>query len=108
MDEEQVLQVLTTLPDRETAERLATTLVEQRLAACVQVLGPIQSTYWWQEQVERVQEWLVLAKTLGRAWERLETTIRQEHPYEVPEILALPIVQGSRSYLDWIAQTLGG
>ncbi len=96
------IQVLTTLPNREEAQRLAHALVERRLAACVQVAGPITSTYRWQGQVEAAEEFLCIIKTLHGHYPLLEAAIRELHPYAVPEILALPIVAGHQPYLDWL------
>ncbi|MDP8931247.1 MAG: divalent-cation tolerance protein CutA [Actinomycetota bacterium] len=103
------VQVVTTTESEQEAEKLASSLVEARLAACVQVVGPIRSTYWWKGAVERAQEWLCIAKTpLGR-YDEVEAHIRQNHSYEVPEITALPVVDGSTDYLTWIkAETRRG
>jgi len=101
-------QVLTTLETAEDAQRLARTLVEARGAACVQVVGPIQSTYWWEGAVQVEEEHLCLVKTDGVALERLMSLIRENHPYDVPEITATPIVKGSQAYLDWIATEVRG
>ena len=100
------LQVTTTLDSQEQAQKLAQTLVERRLAACVQVLGPIDSTYFWQSKLEQSQEWLCLAKTTQLKFAALEEAILEMHPYDVPEILATPIVAGNKGYLDWIRQEL--
>lgn len=97
------VQVQTTTERREEAEAIAGELVAQRLAACVQIVGPITSTYRWQGQVERADEWLLLIKTTGAMCERVEEAIRHLHPYEVPEIIALPIERGSEGYLGWVA-----
>ncbi len=96
------LQVMTTVATREAAEKIAAILVDQRLAACVQVIGPITSTYRWQGTVETSQEWLCLAKSRRDLYRPLEEAIRRVHPYEVPEILAIPVVAGSESYLAWL------
>jgi len=96
------IQVVTTVERKEDAERIARTLVEARLAACVQLLGPITSTYRWKGTVETAQEWQCVAKTRRDAYARLEEAIRGAHPYEVPEILAMPIVAGSAGYLAWL------
>lgn len=96
-------QVLTTLETAGDAQRLARTLVEGRGAACVQVVGPIRSTYWWEGAVQVEEEHLCLIKTDGAALDRLMDLIAEHHPYDVPEITATPIVKGSRAYLDWIA-----
>jgi len=96
------IQVMTTVVGRKDARRIADLLVQKRLAACVQVLGPIVSTYRWKGRVETAKEWLCLVKTRKSLYRRLEAAIRGIHPYEVPEILALPVVAGSRTYLDWL------
>jgi periplasmic divalent cation tolerance protein len=100
------IQVLTTTASRDDAQRIATALVELRLAACVQVIGPIASTYWWQGQVERAEEWLCLIKSKRALYDELEQAIRARHPYETPEIMAVPVVAGSRPYLHWLSQEL--
>jgi periplasmic divalent cation tolerance protein len=96
------IQVVTTTERREDAERIARTLVEERLAACVQVTGPITSTYRWQGQIETAQEWQCWAKSRRGLYDKIEQTIRRLHPYEVPEILAMPILAGSAGYLAWL------
>ncbi len=98
------IQVLTTTSSREEAERIARTLVEDRLAACVQVLGPIASTYRWQGAIETSQEWLCLAKSRRELYDAIEKAIRRIHSYQVPEILAVPVVAGSADYLAWVDQ----
>lgn len=95
-------QVTTTLPDHTTAERVATRLVEERLAACAQVIGPVRSTYWWAGKIEQADEWYCHLKTTLARLPRLQTRIRELHPYEVPEIIAVPILQGNPDYLKWI------
>jgi len=79
-------------------------LVEDRLAACVQVLGPISSTYRWQSKVETAQEWQCWAKSRRQLYDQLEEAIRRIHPYDEPEILALPILAGSEGYLAWLGK----
>jgi len=96
------IQVLVSIDSEERAHALQRLLLEERAAACVQVLGPISSAYWWQGQIEEAQEWLCLAKTCRRAYERLESLIKDNHPYETPEIVALPILVGNEKYLAWI------
>ena len=99
--------VLCTCPDPDTARDLATTLVSRRLAACVNILPGLTSVYGWQGQVETATELLLLIKTQADRYAALEFCIRQHHPYEVPEIVALPIGRGSQDYLDWIADWVG-
>lgn len=101
-------QVTTTLPDRTTAERVATQLVEERLAACAQVIGPVRSTYWWAEKVEQAEEWYCHLKTTVATLARIEARIRELHPYEVPEIIAVPILRGNPDYLKWIQEAVRG
>jgi periplasmic divalent cation tolerance protein len=98
------IQVVTTTAHREDAESLARALVEARLAACVQVIGPIQSTYRWHGAIETAQEWQCWAKSRLDLYDQIEAVIRRLHPYEVPEILAVPVLAGSKSYLAWLDQ----
>lgn len=100
------LQVLTTAGSEEEAERLSSALVERRLAACVQVVGPISSRYRWQDKIEVAQEWICLAKTEASRYPELERTIRELHSYDEPEIVATPIVAGNSGYLEWIGHSL--
>lgn len=102
------VQVSTTLPDEATAQRVATILVEERLAACAQVLGPVSSTYRWEGRVGTGREWYCHAKTTTHRLEALQQRIRELHPYEVPEITAVRIVAGDAEYLRWIAEAVSG
>lgn len=99
--------VLVTASSREEAEAIAQNLVESKLAACVSLL-PINSIYTWQEQLHKEEEWQLLIKTDLAKFEILEAKIRELHSYEVPEIIALPLVAGSAPYLAWISQTVNG
>ena len=100
------IQVSTTTDSEQAAEHIAAALVEQRLAACAQVSGPIRSVYRWQDEVQQSQEWLCTAKTRGALYPQVETAIHALHAYECPEILATPIVDGSASYLTWLGDQL--
>jgi periplasmic divalent cation tolerance protein len=100
------VQVLTTAGSEEEAGRIASVLVEKRLVACVQVVGPITSRYRWQGAIEAEQEWQCLAKTTGAAYEAIEAAIREVHSYDEPEIIATPIVAGSAGYLEWVSQSV--
>jgi len=100
------VQVSTTLPDENTAHRLGRSLVEERLAACAQVVGPVLSTYWWRGAVEESREWYCYLKTTTASFPALSHRLQELHPYEVPEIIAVPIVEGSFEYLRWIEETL--
>jgi periplasmic divalent cation tolerance protein len=96
--------VVTSVADRETAERIAETLVTERLAACAQVLGPQTSVYRWKDRLERATEWRLELKTAAARLTALERRLLELHPYDVPECIALPIVHGSDAYLRWLAE----
>ncbi|MBM3356621.1 MAG: divalent-cation tolerance protein CutA [Betaproteobacteria bacterium] len=102
MDE--VILVLTNLPDRAAAAKLARELVARRVAACVSVLGESTSVYRWKGSVEEAREVPVLIKTRAALYPELEAAIREQHPYELPEIVAVPIVRGLPDYLEWVAE----
>lgn len=102
----EAVQVTTTTASREDADRIAQVLVEHRLAACVQVSGPISSHYRWQGNLETSQEWVCTIKTLRSHYQAVEDAIRQLHGYAVPEILAVPIVAVSPDYLAWLTDQL--
>jgi periplasmic divalent cation tolerance protein len=103
------LLVFTNLPDRAAAERLADSLVEKNLAACVNILAPCRSVYRWQNDLQHDEEHPMLIKTTAERYAALEETIRAVHPYELPEIVAVPVERGLPAYLDWVAaETAGG
>jgi len=95
--------VITNCPDEETANRIALAVVEAKLAACVNILPRVQSIYRWQGVVESAAEVPLLIKTTAAAYPALEAAIRESHPYDVPEIIALPITAGLPAYLNWLA-----
>jgi periplasmic divalent cation tolerance protein len=97
------LLVISNLPDRASAEKLAHALVEERLAACVNVLAPCRSVYRWKGKVEDAEEFPVLIKTTRARYAALEAAIREAHPYELPEIIAFPLAAGLQAYVDWVA-----
>ncbi|HEY6898855.1 MAG TPA: divalent-cation tolerance protein CutA [Rhodocyclaceae bacterium] len=99
----ETLLVLTTLPDAAAARGMATALVEGHLAACVNILAPCQSVYRWQGTVEEATEVPLLIKTTVARYHALEAWIRAHHPYELPEIVAVPVAQGLPAYLAWVA-----
>lgn len=96
--------VVTSFADRDTAERVAETLVAERLAACAQLLGPQHSIYRWKDAIEHATEWRLELKTAAARLTALERRLLELHPYEVPECVALPIVHGSDAYLRWLAE----
>jgi periplasmic divalent cation tolerance protein len=101
---EEILVVLSTFPDVETARRISRQLVEEHCSACANILAPIESVYCWEGKVENANEALVLFKTSADRYGSLETKLRQLHPYEVPEIIALPIERGLTDYLRWVCE----
>ncbi len=102
----EALVVITTTETQTDAERLAQALVERELAACVQVLPQITSIYRWQGKIEQAVEVLLLIKTTRAAYSELEAAIRQNHSYQTPEIIALPVEAGSTDYLSWLRSSL--
>ena len=98
------LQVQTTTDSRAEAMELARAAVEARLAACAQVAGPVATTYWWEDAIERAEEWLLLLKLPAAGYQELANFLTERHSYDEPEIVATPIVAGSESYLSWIEE----
>lgn len=98
-----ILLVITNLPDAASAAKLAQQLIESHAAACVNQLAPCISTYRWQGKIETATEVPLLIKTTQAAYPRLEKLIRAAHPYELPEIIAVPVSIGLPAYLDWVA-----
>jgi len=96
------LIVITNLPDRASAEKLAALLIEQRLAACVNIFPPCSSIYRWREQIKHDEEHPLLIKTVQDRYAQVEASIRDNHPYELPEIIAVPITGGLPAYLQWV------
>lgn len=97
------LLVITNLPDPDSARLMAETLVAERLAACVNILEPCTSVYRWQGKLETTREFPLLIKTPASHYSKLEAAIRRLHPYELPEIIAVPICAGLPEYLTWVA-----
>ncbi|MDD5462288.1 MAG: divalent-cation tolerance protein CutA [Methylococcales bacterium] len=94
--------ILCTCPDKGTAEKIAHLLVKEKLAACVNILPGMTSIYTWQEQIESAQEYLLLIKANNTSFQAIATAIKMQHPYELPEIIAVPIENGLPEYLRWI------
>jgi periplasmic divalent cation tolerance protein len=100
------LMVTSTIPTEPTARAIADALIERRLAACVHLVGPIQSVYRWQGVVEHGEEWLLTAKTSAAMYPRLEAAILELHPYDCPELAATPLVEVAKVYRDWMEAQL--
>jgi periplasmic divalent cation tolerance protein len=97
--------ILITAPDTEVANRLARTLAESKKAACVNILPGLKSFYWWQGKLNHENEVLLLVKTRAELFDEVSKLVKSIHPYQVPEIIALPIVAGNQEYLKWISET---
>ena len=98
------VQVTTTTDARQEAAEIAKVAVGERLAACAQLVGPIASTYWWEGEIESAEEWIVVFKTTAERFDELAELIIDQHSYDTPEIIALPIVAGSSDYLAWVSE----
>jgi periplasmic divalent cation tolerance protein len=98
--------VLTTAASHDEARRIAHALVTRRQAACVNLVGPVESHYRWKNEVETAQEWLLVIKTTADMFDEVQATIRELHSYELPECIQLPIEAGSEEYLNWIADNV--
>ena len=96
------IQVVTTTDNPNLAHKIARALLERRAAACVQVVGPVRSKYWWKGKIEEAEEWVCMIKARAADYDRIEALITEAHSYEVPEILAFPVQMGSRRYLEWL------
>jgi periplasmic divalent cation tolerance protein len=100
------IQVMTTVETKEQAQSIARYLVEEKLAACVQITGAAFSTYRWAGKIETAREYLCLIKTRKDLFARVESAIKKLHSYETPEIIAVPIENGSKEYLKWLDESL--
>jgi len=105
---DQTLVVLCACPNDDTARRIAETLVDEHLAACVNRMAGVRSTYRWQGRLEDEPEVLLLIKTVRRRFEALELRLKALHPYDLPEIIALPVIAGSADFLAWVANETNG
>jgi periplasmic divalent cation tolerance protein len=101
------VQLVTTTGTRHDAEQIASELVSRRLAGCVQITGPIISTFRWQGKVETAEEWMCTVKTSLAQLDAIQRLFREIHPYEVPEVIATPIIDGDAAYLKWLGEQLG-
>lgn len=104
MSNSNVLVVLCNCPDIETARRLAATAVEQHLAACVNIIPTVESVYRWQGKIENEPESTLLIKTTANTFDTLRDHLREQHPDELPEIIAVPVERGLQGYLDWVSE----
>lgn len=100
--------VVVTTSSREEANKIVNALLNEKLIACANVFGPVSSSFWWQGKIDKAEEYLVFMKTEAELFEKITSCIKRLHSYEVPEIIALPIVKGFKPYLEWISNTLAG
>jgi periplasmic divalent cation tolerance protein len=98
--------VLTTTPSREEAEKIAKTLLEEKLIACANIIGPAYSLFWWQGKIDTAQEHLILMKTRRDLFGKVSERVKTLHSYQVPEIIATRIIEGSKDYLKWLDESL--
>lgn len=106
MSDSTPLLVLCTCPDVETAERLATLLVEGRLAACINIVPAVTSIYRWQGAIEKETEVLLIIKTSETRWNELQSTLSSAHPYDVPEVIAVPLTLAAKPYSEWLSKAV--
>ncbi len=100
--------VVVTTSSREEANKIVNALLNEKLIACANIFGPVSSSFWWQGKIDKAEEYLVFMKTEAELFEKITSCIKRLHSYEVPEIIALPIVKGFKPYLEWISNTLAG
>jgi periplasmic divalent cation tolerance protein len=100
------IQVFVTIDDESKAVEIAEDIINKKLAACVQITGPATSVYRWEGKVNKDKEWLLIFKTSGKLYDELEEEIKRQHTYEIPEILALPVIKGNMDYLNWLNMEL--
>ncbi len=98
--------ILVTASNKEEAQKIASGLIESRLAACVNIVDPIGSIFWWQGKIDRATEALLVIKTRKALIKKLIKKVKSLHSYDVPEIIALPVIDGSKEYLEWIDESL--
>jgi periplasmic divalent cation tolerance protein len=101
---EKIIQIITTCNSKDLAEGIGKRLVEKRLAACAQISGPIISTYWWKGKMEETTEWTCTLKSTVGLYDKVETAIREVHPYDLPEIIAIDVEKTLPAYADWVRE----
>jgi len=102
----QYIMVFITAPNKKEANRISSVLIDRHLAACVNIIGSIDSHFWWKSKKERAKESLLIAKTTKTKLKKLILAVRSNHSYEVPEVVAIPIVGGYNKYLDWVGEAV--
>ncbi len=100
------LIILTTACSKKEALLLTNKLLTKKLCACVNITGSVESHYWWKKKVNKAKEWMLFIKTESKLFGKVKKEIKQHHSYDVPEIIALPVIRGSKNYLDWISSSI--
>ena len=100
--------IVVTVPSKEEAEKIATALLKKKLIACANIFGPVVSHFWWQGKIDKAEEYIMFMKTKRELFKQVASNVKQLHSYEVPEIIALPIIEGFKPYLEWIDNSLSG
>lgn len=98
------IQIITTCPDKKSAKKIVKELLEDNLVACCQIIGPVESNYWWRGKIEGGKEWLVFIKGKAENYKKIEKRIKKEHPYEVPEIISFEISRMSKNYEKYLLE----
>jgi periplasmic divalent cation tolerance protein len=98
--------VFMTVPTKKEARKIVHSLLDKHFIACANIIGPVDSEFWWQGKIDKAKEFLVMMKSDEKLFEKLSKTVKELHSYDIPEILALPIVMGWTKYLDWLNTTL--
>ncbi|MCM8833535.1 MAG: divalent-cation tolerance protein CutA [Candidatus Omnitrophica bacterium] len=98
------IQILTTVPDKETGQKIIKILLEEKLSLCCQIIGPIESQYWWQGKIEKGEEYLIFIKAKKQNYKKIEKKIKENHPYKVPEIISFEINQISKEYKEYLSK----
>ncbi|MEM0096506.1 MAG: divalent-cation tolerance protein CutA [Candidatus Bathyarchaeia archaeon] len=104
--ENQYIIVLVTAPSKNEAEKIAKTLLEERLIACANIIGPVHSLFWWLGKIDKAQEHLIIMKTRKALFGKVCERVKALHSYQIPEIIAMPITEGSKDYLKWLDESL--
>ena len=103
---EHYIIAITTTPSKNEAEKIAKILLEERLIACANIIGPVQSLFWWQGKIDEAQEHLILMKTRKDLFSKLSEKVKALHSYQIPEVIAVPIVEGFKPYMEWLESSL--
>jgi len=100
--------VFMTVPDKKEATKIAHSLLKERLIACANIVGPVSSLFWWEGKIDKANEFLVIMKSRKNLFKKLSERVKELHSYEVPEVIALPVIEGLPSYLNWLGASLYG